>query len=504
MKRFPVGEGPNNSGLPPSERVGTAATAVLPFLREGLDTISPFLKQSLTRIHKMLYPFEEFARANQNAPAGDQVALYEILTEGGAFTPALIAEIGIAGDDLFQYSAKGQMTKYHLRTTIEAANIHNALIQKGVNDTDSIRKYFNHNGWVLQSQMVLEIIQHSFVESLKYAAELRVKADRQAGFADFANYMKEYRMTGFDNTNQGVVVDWFNFAEGLSRQKNRKYPPVTLPHGITVPVATSELKHCAFDDSVAITLKNVDLPGMRWMGESIMVTIPPIKKLEALAICELEFHTASGIPLASGFLSRLTGEISLSGSLTVPATRVFNWQLLSAGIHYQHLRDSVVAAIYTAWTTGDILERGEVSFDNDSIVMPAVESIVAPAVEPATEPMIKPTIKPTIEPTIEPTIQLAVESTIKPTSQSTDLNQSSPVRIEEKRRLFSWLRVMSAFRRCGILVELDHAHPKLRYGEFTASYINRHEKEPKRNQKIVKNVLKTLGVDYQTFLLALK
>lgn len=252
----------------------------------------------------------------------------------------------------------------------------------------------------------------------------------------------------------------------------------------------------ADEDIVPTGSKEVALP-LRHVaigGEEATVLIRVPEGINALHLAQVAITSGDNAVVLKGVVSRLTGEICAKSNHIIGLGILFDDRSI-----YDNLRLAIIDAIVSAIDHGDI---ELVSFENTGTQSDEVDQRID--VNHGEDP------EPEIDEAKIQGDQSASEFSApapKPVQPVTKIDAAEAPRTKEKKgriirkpgRL-TWRRAIGALRRIGVKVTYDRgSHPNLVYEGKRTQYINPHDKEPTKNYRALKGVLKDLGIDEDVF-----
>lgn len=473
-------------------------TNPLPELVRGrLEIISESTRRNIAAIADRLAPYEEFARSTGRGPE-DQVALFEVLEDAGAINDDLVKAVRAVGRSMAadQAAAEERFFKYvpnpdshpgsgEKILKVDVAGF-NARVDDQSREMGDIIGRAEKQKRQLFLRFMQEILCHSYVSSVMNKIRRFKKMDALGGFAAALTDTEVSGMEGADPPHQAAVVSWFRLAEGFARVKKDIEKPEFV-EGASSEEAFQELKKVTFEETTRGGGWKVPLVGLRWRGSDIICEVSVHKDQPSIAICEFILVDARGVHITDGHISRITGDLAVSGTMTVSAGDIFDF--FQDRERYRILRDHVLAGIYKLWKEKDLQEEVDVVFSNDDEDDEEGEEEGEEALVSSSGALSKER-----RPSRAEMLQ-AFEA------------QYGPQKVREKRAIveegelsgYSWRRVLDAFRRCGVRVVMEGDHPKLQHEGRTMDYINRHEDDPRRNRAVVNKMLRKLGIPKEEF-----
>lgn len=458
----------------------------LPLLVQGRsDVISEENRRSIAALADRLAPYEELAYSIGKHP-DEQVALFEILEEAGVMNESLMkavrtlgksltAETDVKQEKFFKYKPDPSTGEKMLKINIDGFN---ASVDEQNRELMGMMKRARHERRELFVRFLDEVFCHSYINSLMGKIRRYKKVDALGGFTQAMVDTEITSREGGDPPHQAAAVAWFRLAEDFSRTKKKIEKPKFVGD-VSSEAALQELKRITLEETSGTGGWKIPLPGLRWRGADMMCTMRVEKDQPSIVICKIRLEDARGVQIADGHLSRITGDLAVSGTLTVSAGEVFGF--FEEAERYRLLRDHVLAGIYKLWKEKDLREEVNVALfesDEEEEEDEKAQNLLSQVRRPSRAEMLK-----------------AFEE------------QYGPQKHREKRAFieegelsgYSWRRVLEAFGRCGVAVVMEGDHPKLKYEGKTIDYINRHEPDPRRNRAVVNRTLRKLGISKEDF-----
>lgn len=259
----------------------------------------------------------------------------------------------------------------------------------------------------------------------------------------------------------------------------------------------------------------VRLPALTQDGVSLngWLNAPDEDETETYALLFFVISDRNGLPMATGLVSRLTGEISLLGMNFVPVRICFN----DHGT-YEAIRASILQAILAAVDTGALKERTFVNLTPEEITQlrrTVTHTTDRPLARPvATKPGMQAPNEAMATPAMpSPSAGISPPQPPQPPTELTrteiaaaieEMNRPRPdserrTRIIERRSCMTWRQVMNALVRIGVEIDLTTTHPKLRFNGRKAGYVGSHEANEGKIRKALYVALDDLGIEKSTF-----
>lgn len=273
------------------------------------------------------------------------------------------------------------------------------------------------------------------------------------------------------------------------------------------------------------------IPGVSTGQETLMARIRTFEPQNPLLIAAVELEAPdNGVPFTAFTLSRITGELIPAGIEMVSARSTF--EALGHLDVYTRLRDASFAAMLAAVENGIIQERSYISLDADEQQRTRFRpqkvrgKIAAHPAPTDTEPPITP-VQPTVAATPESS-QPSPQEPVTPHTPSDVRNTVARPTVERAPSIdeqiaamnvtrgrkenhnewlesrISWPRVMRAFSRLHVTINLKGEHPKLELNKKTTRYLNRHEKDSGHCKHELFRALKELGISRDDFFAQIK
>lgn len=470
------------------EKRGELMEKIPAWMQGDNEYLSEKNRRAIAEIAKRLEDYEEFARS-AGSTTQDRAALFSVLNEVGVVNEEFVKNIRDVGRTIEQDVERAHEkfykkfvdrdgSKNNITVKNEAAIAkHTEKVQKEV---DRILDAARGRGLTLFEDFMSEVVLHAYAASID--TKIKIYKGNLGDFGLSAALQSVERMVlmGVENKEQAAIVSWFRLAEkGAIREREEK----RVKMGVTPQQALEVLQDVAFGGEQAEVGWRIAVPGVRWRGTEIFCTVRVGKDASAWEICEIHLENANGVHIADGFLSRITGDITAEGTRTVAVGDVFSF--FQKRDVYHALKKSILVSVYELWQKNTFAEEVNVAdFSEES------EGKEGDVREKEANPVTPGNRRLTQEEFIN-----AMRS------QYGEEKMREKREIQEKGELsgYSWLRVLHAFRRCGIVVVMEGDHPKLKYEGRTIDYINRHEPDPRRNRAVVNRVLRAFGISKETF-----
>lgn len=454
----------NGSGNPEGEKGKKPRVSPERLLDVG-PGFSQEVKKRIADMARTLEPYEDFASEFSHGPIGDKLALVEILDQQGILSPAFkqqfdaIARIvsGIPAALQEKFDRAPLASKRLLKGQLEAQ------VREHDRATNLIAGRLTADNRPLARNLYAEALRGSIVLSL----------ERNIVQRGFSTVWREKKETSED-------IHWIAFAIAAERAPLTERQKDPLDFSIDEKLRL--LKEAQFQPSnqfaYQLPYKNEE--------KQLNIVMQVLETTNALTLVNFVIPFP-GLNL-NGSFSRATGELHVNNAMLLSLEEHF--RIAGAQNAYKNLREIIINALFDAWEKGALTEEEYVTFDElpaDNVV--SIETVIKEdtivdstnSEESITEPETK------------PETEIAVS-----TAQT-----AAPVPERKKRystRRFTWRRVMAALKRCGVEIDMGHAHPKLRYDGKTAGYLNSHDRDTRHNRQVVQDTLATLQIPFETFL----
>lgn len=411
-------------------------------------------------------PYDALLRAE--IEPGDSIALFELMDLEGFFTPELIEHIQKSADDISDYGTSQlkacRSLGEHRRAT---ARFNGAL--------DHIRRSLEENGFKISSLLMNEIM--ASVDHLKLGQQIRQHGVSETKTSLIQNQQAyKYSPDAILTSNRDLA--WYEIAEAASRQPQQQFRSIT-----DMPAVRSILSTVDLDlvDGTAVSTPytfsaRLGIPHLRFYF---------MQSANPLSLCRLVVYSnISKKIVTSSEITRGNGDITFYGCSFISVITAFN--AFQAGRAYLYLKDVVTASLYELLVRGIIKEREYISDarleadDTPNAIESAPQAPVTTELERENED----------EPVI--TAELPREETV-PNNKAT-----APIVVGKNR--LNYRNILSALFRCGVSIDKSGRHVKLRLGERTTPFLNRHQKEdPHHNLQTLRRALDALGIPETTF-----
>ncbi len=420
-------------------------------------------------IAEIIAPYDMLV-ADHTQP-GETLALFELMDLDGCLTETFIRNIPIGAMLLYEFSLGKRNNYTGIREYRRFFQRFNGAIRRIVRNLDE-------HGYPLVCHFLNEMLaymQHhemsTLVSSNGLQKAMAIKREAQTLF----------RMATHDVSRTDLDVAWFVVAEAAGRQ-----PSTEFGRFQGMPEARDMLKtiDLALSDKYFISTRyqfdRLRLPHLQFC---FTATDHPLNICRLVAV-----DTKTNALYLDAEVTRDNGEIVFSGCnfLSVRSTFV----QFGAETAYIYLRDLVTANLYTMLAEGDILERAYVDqwTEEETEQVLVSPSVTAPASALSPEPRTEP----------PPETETAPEEP-EPT---TPKNLSAPLLVGKGR--FSYRNILAALFRFGVSIERGGRHVKLRIGERTTPFLNRHHRDdPIHNRLNLFRALEALGIPKSEFVRSL-
>lgn len=474
------------------DRAKEQARAALPDLVQGdLSRISYETRKSLGNFAQKLVNYEFFALSISHGKR-DQIALFDLLEEQGVLNEALLQEVREIGRKIGKDQEKRSEQFFHVHKDrkmntvglLVDTNEANASVLEQTEAFEAIQERAYREGRVLFQIFLEEMLKNAYVYSVTTKIRRLERVDNMGGFDLAMRDTEEAARTGIDPAHQSAVVQWFRFAKScMQRKKKAQTPQEQMREKKLLENMVQELQDLAFQETVGT---HVTLEDFYWRGAPVRCRIFVTRDQSPLALCKIMLEGASGVHIAEGYVSRITGDITVNETLVTSAEEVFTF--FQAEHVAKLLKKSVLNAIHALWHKESLQEAEEVFLDGEEGEEGQNEEVVHDHVVHE---------------------QRKRESEIfREDRGSREGGEGEPARVEKKAERkgdrgslagYSWRHVLHALRRCGVQVVLSGDHPKLRYQGKTIDYLNRHDDDPRRNRHVVHKTLRALGISVEEF-----
>lgn len=468
------------------------------------------LPKKIQRIIERFEPFEDLALTCRPGTE-DDIELTDLMEVAGALTPELVAEIESAGKALRNYVVENERTmlapKERQMGQMIRIEVTDAMVQSFQRfigrldaNTQRITDRLAGDRRPLANRFTFEIIQYSLLSALASQAQRE----------------------GIDATIEANIT-----RTGLPEEQQRLLDTVVVAskfeiHGgaPSYPVSHKDCFDLLRDGAYRPKNENgisIVIPGVRFQGMPVRGTLNTMNFQHGLYLgyFEIENPTVEK-PMAAFLLSRITGELIPAGMNVVSAERTF--EILGHKDAYVSMRDAAFYGFLHAIETGEIEEVPYFSLDQDEqraatfrLPKNRIRSTSSEASLPFLAsnealPKSEPEAVAVADAVAEKTMPVAEDSSVRaPSIEEQIALMNRPAAREERERSIwlesriTWHRVMRAFERLGITIEVSGAHPKLRYGKETDRYLNSHDRDPQRNKQEVFRVLRKFGISRDQF-----
>lgn len=459
------------------------------------EALSGVMRKKFVELADRFAQYEEFARSATTPE--ERVIVFEILEKIGVINKELVDWISRMGecmndeadrkkDRYFQYKKIRNGEGYETVMTVDHAGIAASI---GMTDSalySLLRGNEYQNGSNLYQEFGMEILKQAYIFSLFSTIERHKKLHQNFNVA-CASVIPEF-VRNIDNTRgdsqQKIIVFWFRLLFDLLEKKER-IVRVKWEEGMSEQLALEKLKNITFEKQESI---QIPIDGIKVGGNSFECVIRASADASMYAVCELMLRL-NGTAVV-GYLSRITGDVTFTGSKTASVERLFKY--FKKNELYLALREAVIAGVYQLWKDDQLKEKVEVGIvENDE-----EEEGREDRQEIQQEQKVA---------------QTSYDRMSKDEVERIVSTFTGAIRVDgrrERRRAegelsgYSWRRVLEAFRRCGVTVVMVGDHPKLKFRGKTVDYINQHSggNDPRRNREVVNDTLKKLGIKREEFI----
>lgn len=446
--------------------------------------LSPEARGHIGSLARALEPYEDFAKTFGKGPIEDKIALIEILDQQHVISPEFLNEFGKVGRliDLMNVRAERQLhaavtthTKNGEPTSEDGARAirkaqeeHRRIVREVERTTGSILSRFDKDQRPLAKAVMTEALTMSFVRSLER------NILRQGAKKVMADYAPDgLTMEDNERFHGQRHLAWIRHAAGAGKLKLGEYKE--KPDDFTVEEKLKLLRDAEFMPAAPMAFQ---LPfGSPSTGPATLI-LSVSESNNAFTIANVVVRLGNERVACS--LSRLTGQLHPTGGMFFTLEDEFRFA--GAQRYYAFLRETIIRTLFVAWERGKLTEQTYLEIDPETDKEAAVD---VPVEEHA--PITDSTI-----PEVQPQTPVIEESV------------STNVSVPERKRRFatgriSWRRVMTTLERCGVQIDMGHAHPKLKYEGRTTRYLNSHEKDPRHSREQLFNALADLGISRETF-----
>lgn len=433
-----------------------------------LDHSPQPVKQLLGQLNVRLDPYEELYAEVRQMP--DALALLDIMDVAGVFNAELFATIRTQAAELVRQGNRSFAQ----------------MEQREIDGGPSAKLQFEQEKDHQNKQVAAlrdKLIRHKRYLTLLFIEELRKTVFDGAlqhnltryGFDINRREISEQFASGQMPDDFRKLFDWYDLAERVTHQTvTEPLPPAPF---------TADESYQFFRDS-DFHVTTIDHAG--FIPEMTLNDLPVRIQLDILSDQHpfiLFPFTLCGVheELARGYISRITGEMVVDGTLTVPASNAF--KQCKKGDLYSIVRNRILDAASRAYELGKLQDRTYITprVQPESVSTPIMET--SEVSEIPTESLPPPLAKLPMESAPVAPVEVAAEKKI---------------RIERYESRLSWRRIVRALERIeynGTKVTMDTGskHPKFKLGTKTSRFLNSHDTDPQHAKREVQRVLQELG-----------
>ncbi len=408
------------------------------------------------------------ALLSAEAGPGDSIALYELMDLEGFFTDELIEHIQKGANEINDYDAsqtklcRSSSDRRHHNTRFNGALAH-------------IRQRLTENGFQISSQILNEMIANAnhtnLSQQILQLGILKTKAVRLKRQHD-----QTLPARAIATSNRGFT--WYEIAESASRQPQKLFKSVsgTLAARDILKTIDLDLQYKSAVPAPYDFSTQLGVPHLHFYF---------IRSANPLSLCRLVvFNSTSKRIVTTSEVTRGNGDITFSGCSFLPVTTAFN--TLNATRAYLYLKDMVTISLFELLIRGTIKEREYISDtrleadETPNAIDTALQSPVTTELERENED--------------EPVITAEI-----PREETVPNNKAAAPIVVGKNRL-NYRNILSALFRFGVSIDKSGRHVKLRLGERTTPFLNRHQNEnPHHNLQTLRRALDALGIPETTF-----
>ncbi|MFA5946866.1 MAG: hypothetical protein WC813_02470 [Patescibacteria group bacterium] len=404
---------------------------------------------------------------------GDTIALFELLDLEGCFTEELIRHIPAGASLLNEYSVSQIKVCRSLRE-------HRRYLQRLNNSLKRIMRELKANGFpitcILLNEMIATMDHQDLGTQIQSMGLMATKTARHESSV-------AYKIPPGDVIRSNRDFAWYEIAEAASRTPQNKFKTIIGMKTVRDMMKTVDL---LFLKRKAVSMKYRFAVGLNVPH----LTFCFMASNHLLSVCKLAaIDIKTKTIVADAEVARDNGEITFAGCNFLSVATAF--QVFNAKRGYMFLRDIVSANLYALLTEGQIQEREYITETETGPNVPAdVPIAVTGVLENAQQ--------------AEQTVGTSTADVTERLSEETPPEVCVPSPTVVGKGRFGYRNILATLFRFGVTIEKGGRHVKLRFGDKTTPFLNRHQKEdPVHNRLNLFRALEALGIPKDQFVSSL-
>ncbi|MEK7183527.1 MAG: hypothetical protein AAB776_02735 [Patescibacteria group bacterium] len=410
----------------------------------------------MQRLAELLAPYDEYTRDLETV---DVMMLFELMDLEGCFNSDFAANLE-AGAVLFnEYLNQEAMTPKKQREHLRLMKRFNRSVQR-------MMMHLRDNGFMLTSKV--------FNEMLAFMQHLQTQSNILEDGLDVTRSKRDQVAVLYGQTPQEIgrgILDfgWYELATRLYRASRTNMKPIQGMDDARALLRTVEIAH---RPGIAVTLPRMSRKtlGLEEYVFRVAESRHPLSLGRLLVFSE---HTR--VMVADAEIARTSGDITFESCLFLPVSAAF--QTMQTEKTYALFRDLVTFNIYELLMQGTLQERTYICPDGtteDVTEDEADKPVATMSAEPETS--VAATVE---EPEIDP--------------------EAASLGIIGRSR-FGYRNIVAHLFHFGVSMERGGKHLRLRLGDRTTTFLNRHRQEnPRHNKAVLRRALDALGIPQEEF-----